>query len=456
MNPDRPEQTTGPVTGRIVAFITNYNAAVPLPGLDRHVARAFANWLACTVGGSGDGSVSRLLGVMDRVAGNGAATAIGCGRRMDMASAAFVNGFASNVLDFDDMHVPTLIHPTGTVVAAALAMAEVQRATGRALLDAVAIGIEVELHVGRCLFPGHYDQGWHITATAGVIGAAAAASALLGLDREATARALAMAATQAAGLRAMLPNEGKNLNVGKAARDGVMAALLADAGLTSAPAVFDDAFGYFSTFPPVDGYQALLGELGQKFLITEISLKPYPCGVVIHPVIDACLAIARRDGFVVAGIRSVDIHVHPRTAVLAEKQDPASAITSRFSLHHAATLALTFGNADFATFERASVADPDLAALRQRITVHRDDDLPQTQARVTIDLGAAGVVTEHVTRATGGPGNPLSDAQLGRKFVQLCRRAMDDAAAEALYARCLTLSEEPDIAAFMETVATRG
>ena len=141
MNPDRPEQTTGPVTGRIVAFITNYNAAVPLPGLDRHVARAFANWLACTVGGSGDGSVSRLLGVMDRVAGNGAATAIGCGRRMDMASAAFVNGFASNVLDFDDMHVPTLIHPTGTVVAAALAMAEAQRATGRALLDAVAIGI---------------------------------------------------------------------------------------------------------------------------------------------------------------------------------------------------------------------------------------------------------------------------------------------------------------------------
>ena len=240
MNTDTPDHVTGSIPGRVAAFINGYDRSAAPPGIDRHVARAVANWLACTLGGCRDDSVSRLLGVMDTIAGNGAATAFGHGRRVDVASAAFVNGFASNVLDFDDMHVPTLIHPTGTVVAAALALAEARRATGGALLDAVTSGSEGELQVGRCLCPDDYDQGWHITATAGVIGAAASASALKGLDRAATARALAMAATQAAGLRAMLPNEGKNLNVGKAARDGVMAVLLAEAGITSAPAVFDD------------------------------------------------------------------------------------------------------------------------------------------------------------------------------------------------------------------------
>ena len=145
--------------------------------------------------------------------------------------------------------------------------------------------------------------------------------------------------------------------------------------------------------------------------------------------------------------------MHPRTAVLAEKQNPSSAITSRFSLHHAAALALTYGNADFETFETADVAAPDLAALRQRIAIHRDDALPQTAARVAVDCGAAGVMKEHVTQATGGPENPLSDAQLGRKFNQLCRRTMGDAAADAVYARCLALQDEPDIARFMDAVS---
>ncbi len=135
------EPSAGPVTDRVVAFITGYDPSGAPPGTDRHTARAIANWLACTVGGCRDDSVTRLRGVMAATAGDGPAGVIGADRRCDMASAAFINGFASNVLDFDDMHVPTLIHPTGTVVAAALAVAEARRATGRALLDAVTVGM---------------------------------------------------------------------------------------------------------------------------------------------------------------------------------------------------------------------------------------------------------------------------------------------------------------------------
>lgn len=232
------------------------------------------------------------------------------------------------------------------------------------------------------------------------------------------------------------------------------AALLAEAGITSAPAVFDEPFGFFGVFPPFENHRELLAELGTRFLSAEISLKPYPCGVVIHPAIDGCIAIAGQPGFDAASVQSVDIFVHPRTAVLAEKQDPSSAITSRFSLHHAAALALTYGNADFDTFETADVADPALAALRRRMQVHRDEALPQTQARLAVTFADGTREEEFVTKATGGPDNPLSDAQLERKFVQLCGRAMDEGAARALYVRCIALGDEPDVAGFMKAVGS--
>lgn len=437
--------STDSLTGRFAHFIVGGARANAPDGTDRHVLRAFINWLCCTIGGSRDESVSRMLAVIGVVAGAGQATVLGGNRKLDMAHAAFANGFASNVLDFDDMHVPTLIHPTGPVVAAALSVAEAQEDTGRALMDAILTGIEVELHIGRCLFPDHYDRGWHITATAGVVGAAAAACALMRLNREQTARALAMAATQAGGLRAMLPNEGKNLNVGKAAQGGIMAALLARQGLSSAPAIFDEPFGFFSVFEPRADFRELLQDLGRQYLVSEISLKPYPCGVVIHPVIDACINISRRSGFDCGAIRSVDIHVHPRTAVLAEKPDPGSMITSRFSLHHAAALALTFGAADFETFERTDVADPGLVALRKRFVIHRSDDMTAAQAKVIVAFDGGEKITEHVTKATGSPENPLSDEHLERKFVQLCGLVMAPAAAEALLAQCQVLHEVRDV-----------
>jgi len=447
MQTTKPEAAEGGLTGLIANFIAGYDSAVAPQDVRNHAARAFANWFACAIGGSQDESVSKLLAVVGNGDTRQQASVLGRNRRLDMANAAFANAFASNALDFDDMHVPTLIHPTGPVVAAALAVAEYRHASGKALLDAILIGIEVELHIGECLFPGHYDMGWHITATAGVLGAAASACALLNLNRKQIEHALAIAATQAGGLRAMLPNECKNLNVGKAAHGGVFAALLAELGLTSAPAVFDEAFGYFSVFAPNEGYRETLRALGRRHLISGISLKPYPCGVVIHPVIDACINISHHRDFHCSAIRAIEIFVHPRTAVLAEKQDPASVITSRFSLHHAAALALTHGAADFETFEGADIADARLVRLRQLITVHRSPELTATQSRVVVDLGDLGKIDEFVTQATGGPEKPLSTEQLKQKFVQLCRMSMDAIAAERLFERCLSFSELSDVSA---------
>ncbi|MEX2617246.1 MAG: hypothetical protein WD767_14215 [Alphaproteobacteria bacterium] len=178
-------------------------------------------------------------------------------------------------------------------------------------------------------------------------------------------------------------------------------------------------------------------------------MKPYPCGVVIHPVIDACINVTRRSGFDCGAVRSVDIFVHPRTAVLAEKPDPGSLITSRFSLHHAAALALTFGAADFDIFEGTDVADPGLTALRKRFVIHRSDEMTATQAKVVVELADGERMAEHVTKAVGGPDNPLSDDQLKRKFIQLCGGVMDGSAAGSLFAQCLALHDVHDVGDFV-------
>lgn len=445
MDPDSGTSAADGVTARVAAYVSTFETESVSADGRRAAARAFANWYACALGGSRDDSVAGLLAVLTESTESPSATALGGNRRLGVADAAFVNAFAANALDFDDMHVPTLIHPTGPVVGAALAVAESRLATGRDLLDAVIVGIEVELAVGACLFPDHYDQGWHTTATAGVLGAAAAACRLMGFGRETTAAAFGLAATQAGGLRAMLPNQGKNLNVGRAAWGGVLAARLAGQGLTSAAAVFEERFGYFDVFAPQPGWEDTLSSLGRHHRVAEITLKPYPCGVVVHPVIDACLAIFDDPGFDAQSVEAVTFHVHPRTAVLAGKQDPASEITSRFSLHHAAALALTRGAADFDAFESTDVADPALAALRRRMTVHASPDLSATHARVVVELASGRRLERDVTEPVGGPSRPLDDEQLARKFVQLCSLATDAATAERLWAQCLAVDGLPGV-----------
>ena len=439
--------SSGPGVTAILARFISASAGARLPPTVQHACcRAFANWLGCALGAAGDASLEPVLRVALGLRGSEQASIIGRRERTDAVNAALVNGVGANALDFDDMHVPTLIHPTGAVVAAALALAERNHAPGALLLSAIAAGIEVECRLGLALFPEHYDAGWHITATLGTLGAAAAASTVLGLDAGRAAHALGIAATQACGLRAMLDNSCKSFNIGRAAASGTLAALLAEAGLDSAPDVVEAKFGLFGVFGRPADPGSVTRDLGARYLVSEISIKPYPCGVVIHPLIDACLELSRSRAIGAGDVRAIAIAVHPRAVELAGRRHPETAIGGRFSLYHAAALALARRSAGIAAFDAADVADPQLAALRDRMQVESDARLAPGQARVGVEFADGTRVEQAVDRPSGSPERPLSDAQLREKFLELARRVLDDRAAGKLFETCLSLERIPDMA----------
>lgn len=439
----------GSLSQAVVEFVAGA-AQQTLPPDTLHLARRLVlNWLGCALGAAGDPSVDAAFGVAHRLGASRAASVVGRPDRLDVVNASLVNGIAANALDYDDMHVPTLIHPTGAVVASALALAEQAHVDGTRFLHAVAAGIEVECRLGQLLFPHHYDHGWHISATLGTIGAAAAGCVVLGLDAGRTAHALGLASTQAGGLRAMLDNPCKSFNIGKAAAAGTLSVLMAQAGFDSQPMPLEARFGLFDVFGWPEDPQAghgVLRRAGAPWILDQVSLKPYPCGVVIHPVIDACLAIARSPGFDPSCIVRLTVAVHPRTLVLAGRQHPDCPITGRFSLFHAAALALARRTAGLAAFDGTPVDDPDLRALRDRMHAVADAGRSPGSCHVQIRMADGTIVERTVDAPSGSPANPLTDGQLEAKFIELARRAMDARSAAAMYVTCMQMERAPDMA----------
>jgi len=220
------------------------------PEVIHEAKRAAVNFLAVTIAGASHPAVVRALAVAQAVGGPPVCAVLGRNERTDPLHAALLNGIGSHVLDFDDTHAPTIIHPAGPVLPPPLALAEWKRGTGRDFLLAFVVGVEVACRAGLAVFPGHYDVGWHITGTAGCIGAAAAAARYLNLDAQSTAYALGLGATQAAGLQEMFGSMGKSFNVGRAAQSGLLAALLAQHGFTSSTSALEAKHGWCHVASP--------------------------------------------------------------------------------------------------------------------------------------------------------------------------------------------------------------
>ena len=202
--------------------------------------------------------------------------------------AAFVNAISANLLDFDDTHLDTIIHPAAPVAAPVLALAQARGFSGRDVLTAFILGVEVECRVGNAVSPGHYARGWHITSTCGVFGAAAACARLLGLPADQIANAIGIAASQSAGIVENLPSAAKNVSVGNAARNGLFAALLAAEGYSASPRAIEGPLGWARAMGDEPDLARLTGGLGKTWEIAKNTYKPYPAGIVFHAVIDAC------------------------------------------------------------------------------------------------------------------------------------------------------------------------
>ena len=268
------------------------SSATGLPADVVHEAkRAILNWVGCAVGASRHATVSRALGALRPFMGPPQATVLGRGERVDILHAAMLNGISSHTFDFDDTHLKTVIHPAGPVVPAILALSEERTVSGRDFLNAMVLGIEAECRIGNAVYPAHYDRGWHITGTTGVFGSAAASGKLLGLSDEQMVWALGLAATQPVGLREMFGSMAKSFHPGRAAQNGLTAAHLAARNFTTAAAGIEGKSGWANVLSTTQAYGEITEHHGKTYEILLNTYKPFACGVVIHPTIDACIQI---------------------------------------------------------------------------------------------------------------------------------------------------------------------
>jgi 2-methylcitrate dehydratase PrpD len=324
-------------------------------------------------------------------AGAPQASALGLPARVPARAGALVNGATSHALDYDDTHFLHIGHPSVVCAPAALAAAEQAGATGRAFIDAYLIGFELSCRLGDWLGRAHYEAGFHQTATAGAFGAAAAASRAMGLDAGATARALALTATRASGLKSQFGTMGKPYNAGLAAAAGLECALLAERGMTSNPAALEAPQGFGPTHAGAARGCAFEG-LGEDWVLAGVSHKLHACCHGTHAAIEALRAL----GVDPTAVRAVTLTVNPRWLAVCDIAAPRTGLEAKFSYRLTAAMALAgVDTAALESFSDALCARPDLAALRDRVRVEADPALPDTAARVAVETDAGALHAAH-------------------------------------------------------------
>jgi 2-methylcitrate dehydratase PrpD len=402
----------GEVLGRFVS--ESAWASMP-PGLRHEARRALLNYFACALGSASDPAVGSAVRVMLPCDAEQGVTVVGRAERLAPMAAAFVNAISANLLDYDDTHWNTAIHPTAPVAAPALALAEQLGLSGTEVLHALILGIEVECRIGNAVSPGHYARGLHITATCGVFGAAAACARLLQLDPARIWNALGIAASQSAGIVENLSTAAKNVAVGNAARNGLLAALLAREDYSAAPAAIEGRFGWARAMG--DEFQAaeISRGLGQQWEVQRIAYKPYPCGFVFHAIVDACIELRATVAASAADI--VAVRVFGNQLLLDRgSREVVTERDARVSIAHAAAIALLRGRATPEDFSAAAVADADIQALRLKVRAELAAELPTGAAEVTVTTRAGRTQSVRVINARGSCERPLSDQELEAKF----------------------------------------
>jgi 2-methylcitrate dehydratase PrpD len=324
---------------------------------------------------------------------------------------------ASHVLDYDDTHLKTIIHPAGLVVSALLALAEIRPMSGEDFLTAMILGIEVDCRIGNCVYPHHYDRGWHITGTAGVFGAAAAVSRAINLSPQQMRWAFGIAASQSSGFREMFGTMTKSFHPGSAVKNGLLAAIMAEAGFNSSERAIKAPRGWAKTTTDKQDWSEIVDGLGTNWEAALNSYKPFACGIVIHPTIDGCIQIRAEIGDKVNEIASVVLTTHSLVLELTDKRDPKTGLEGKFSVFHSAACALLQGDGAPTEFTDEIVNSPDIVALRDTITATTDPTCHEVSVDVVITFKDDSTLHKHVERAIGSSDVPLSDDQINGKFT---------------------------------------
>ena len=433
-----------PITAQLAQFVAEHPSQGWSETVEHEAHRTFLNWLGCAIGAAKHEAVESALAAVNMLSPAPQATLAGRSERVDMASAALINGISSHTFDFDDTHLKTIIHPAGPVASAVMALAETQNSSGRQVMDALVLGIDVACRMGNLVYPQHYDRGWHITGSTGTLGAAAACARLLGLNAQQTAMALGIAASQPVGLREQFGTMTKPFHPGGAARAGLMSALMAQHGFTSSARALEAPRGWAQVLSTKYDWREAQDELGQRFEISFNAYKPFACGIVIHPSIDACAQL-RAQGVKAEEVKSIELRVHPLVLELTGKKTPQDGLQGKFSVYHGCAVGLIFGRAGEEEFSDHIVRREDVVRLRDKVQAVVDTSVREESVDVTAHLTDGRSVKVHVEHAIGSLQKPMTDADLESKFHDLSDPILGTARVNDILKTCWHLGQTPKL-----------
>lgn len=408
------------------------------------------DWLGCALIGKDKKPIQIIQEFVEEMGGNQQATLV-TGGKSSVVNAALVNGAASHIIELDDIHKTSIIHAGTVVIPAALSVAEANNKSGKELITAVVVGYDVCYRIGEAVSPSHYNH-WHNTATCGTFGAAAAVSSLLNLTEERTTYALGSAGTQAAGLWEFIEDGAmsKQLHPAKAAANGVISALLAKKGFTSASKILEGKRGFFESMSDEYNEAKITNQLGEIYKITENSFKIHASCRHTHPAVDMVIDITKVNQVPIQLIDKVRVNTYQVVLDITDNPSPTTVYASKFSLQFCVALAIVKGKASLYDFTEETLWDHKIRDLMERIEVSVDSDIEGTYpdkwgASVDIVLSNGSVLSKQTEFPKGDPENAVSVEELILKFKQL---TANDSNTDMYIERVMNLENIHDLGKF--------
>jgi 2-methylcitrate dehydratase PrpD len=448
MNTDSNAQGAEPL--HITQRLATYSAQTQFAQLPGHVqleaSRAFLNWVGCVLGGCKEDAVGLAAQTVAELGGAPVASIIGSAQRTDVASAAFVNCISSSILAFDDAHLATVTHPSGPVGSALLAVSQSRVVSGEEFLNAFALGIELQCRLSNVLVlpPSQFNVGFYVTGLTGPIGTALAVGRLLKLEPKQMNWAIGLAASQSSGFRATHGTMTAHFRPGHASRSGVWAAMLAAKWFTGDDFSLEADKGFFDVYATGANLGISVEGLGSQHEMLSNSYKPYPCGIVIHPTIDACIDIWQRSNKSARPIE-VKLLINPLALKLTGVRHPGTPLESHVSLFHWAAAALLRGTAGIDEMRQDCIDAPEIAALRAAIVAVPSTEVGKDQSIVEVTMSDGSILRSEVATAKGSLTRPMTDAELDAKFMAQATGVLPQGRASELRDLCRNVATLKDV-----------
>jgi len=419
------------MTARLAEFISGTDETRIPAEVYEHARVAFMDWAAGTLGGKDDPLVRKLAAFAAEEGGNPQATLLGLGRKATVSQAALINGAASHALDYDDTLVSFLGHPSVALFPALLALSERMEKSGRELLTAYLVGVQAGGTIGACASLDHYLAGWHATSTIGHLASAAACARLLGLDPERTRHALGIGGTQASGLKRVFGTMCKPFHAGRAAQSGLMAALLARDGFTSAEDILEGPHGFFQVLRGTVN-EEVLGMLGLGWDVVNLSQKYHASCHATHSPLEAALGVVREAGLDLDDIREIRVRPSRLPLDAAGNTEPSTGLEGKFSIPYCVANALLRGETGTRAFTDEQVNDPAVRALMNKIRVSLDPEMKALESRVEVETRDGTVRSGFSDILQQIPPLAVKQDRVRSKFMDLCAPVAGEGRARSL------------------------